>query len=100
MPTRNTKFYSLLLLLSDAAVLMAAFTIAYIVRVQLDDRPLLADVYAVDFAWAALTIVPFWLLIFAMFGLSHNESNKRHCVTTQPPRQRGQPWHLGTFLLI
>lgn len=69
MPTRNTKFYSLLLLLSDAAVLMAAFTIAYIVRVQLDDRPLLADVYAVDFAWAALTIVPFWLLIFAMFGL-------------------------------
>lgn len=78
MPTRNTKFYSLLLLFVDALVLLGAFTFAYILRVQLDHRPLLADVYALDFAWMALTIVPFWLVIFAVIGLySANIYNRR-----------------------
>lgn len=78
MPTRNTKFYSLLLVLTDAFVLFAAFVVAYVMRVQLDNRPLLSDVYAIDFAWAALTIVPFWLLIFAVIGLySANIYNRR-----------------------
>ena len=78
MPTRNTKFYSLLLLLSDAAVLLLAFTAAYIMRVQLDDRPLLAEVYAVDYLWTALTILPFWLIIFALIGLYQaNVYNRR-----------------------
>ena len=51
-----------------------------------------------------------FFFLFAIVGLSHNESNKRHCVTTQPPRhawcigdrlictilvQRGQMWHLA-----
>ena len=51
-----------------------------------------------------------FFFLFAMFGLSHHESNKRHCVTTQPPRhtwcmgdrlictilvQRGQVWQLA-----
>lgn len=69
MPTRNTKFYSLILILGDFFVLLAAFTVAYITRVQLDDRPLVAPVYAVDFLWTALTILPFWILIFAIIGL-------------------------------
>lgn len=69
MPTRNTKFYSLILILADFVVLLAAFTAAYIARVQLDDRPLIAPVYAVDYLWTALTILPFWILIFALIGL-------------------------------
>ena len=69
MPTRNTKFYSLILILGDFFVLLAAFTVAYIARVQLDDRPLVAPVYAIDFLWTALTILPFWILIFAIVGL-------------------------------
>ena len=78
MPTRNTKFYSLLLVITDAIVLFTAFTIAYILRVQLDDRPLIAPVFAIDFAWTSLTIVPFWLLIFAVIGLySANIYNRR-----------------------
>ena len=78
MPTRNTKLYSLILLIADLLVLLAAFSIAYIVRVQFDHRPLLADVFAVDYFWMVLAIVPFWLLIFATIGLySDSVYNRR-----------------------
>lgn len=69
MPTRNTKFYSLVLLIADFFVLLAAFTIAYILRVQIDQRPLLVPVFALDYILTVLTILPFWLLTFAFIGL-------------------------------
>ena len=46
MPSKNTKFYSLILLLADVVVLLLAFGVAYILRVQYDQRPLLNQVYA------------------------------------------------------
>lgn len=69
MPTRNTKFYSLLLLIADFVTLMIVFVTAYIIRVQVDPRPLAAQVYALDYFWSFLIVAPFWLLIFAMLGL-------------------------------
>ncbi len=69
MQTRNTKLYSLLLVITDFLVLLAVFTAAYIARVQIDDRPLVAEVYAVDYLIAMLTILPFWIIIFAFIGL-------------------------------
>lgn len=80
MPTRNTKFYSLILILADTLVLLAAFSLAYIVRVQYDNRPLLADVYAYDYFIAFLTIVPFWILIFALMGLYSSSTYNRRLV--------------------
>ncbi len=78
MPTRNTKFYSVLLILADFAVLLAAFSAAYIARVQLDDRPLVAPVFAVDYLYTVLTILPFWIIAFAFVGLySANVYNRR-----------------------
>lgn len=69
MPTKNTKFYSFILLVADFVVLLAAFTAAYVVRVQIDDRPLLNPVYAADYTMTVLAILPFWLIIFAFLGL-------------------------------
>lgn len=69
MPTKNTKLYSLILLLADIFVLMAVFTLAYIVRVQIDNRPLVANIYAVDFLISSIIIVAAWVAIFASFGL-------------------------------
>ena len=80
MPTKNTKFYSLILVLADVFVLMAAFTLAYIARVQLDHRPLVANVYAIDFLQASLVIVPIWVLIFASLGLYHPSTYNRRLV--------------------
>ncbi len=37
-----------------------------------------------------------FFFLFAIVGLSHNESNKRHCVTTRPPRHT---WCMGDRLI-
>jgi exopolysaccharide biosynthesis polyprenyl glycosylphosphotransferase len=80
MPSKNTKFYSLLLIIADFVVLLAAFGIAYIVRVQYDPRPLLTKVYALEYLTIFLFIVPFWLLIFASLGLYHAGTYNRRLV--------------------
>lgn len=80
MPTRNTKFYSLILIIADMIVLLAAFSLAYIVRVQYDHRPLLNNVYAVDYFTAFLIIVPIWILIFATLGLYSSSVYNRRLV--------------------
>lgn len=69
MPTKNTKFYSLVLVIADFAVLVLAFVAAYVLRVQYDHRPLLNDVYALEYFYSFLFIIPFWIVIFATLGL-------------------------------
>jgi len=59
-------------MLGDTVVLLAAFTLAYILRVQYDPRPLRADVYAYEYLFDFLLIVPFWIIIFAALGLYHS----------------------------
>lgn len=69
MPSKNTKFYSLILIIVDTVILLLAFTLAYILRVQYDPRPLVSDVHAYDYLYTFLLIIPFWILIFATLGL-------------------------------
>jgi exopolysaccharide biosynthesis polyprenyl glycosylphosphotransferase len=80
MPGKNTKFYSLILIIIDTIVLLAAFTIAYIARVQYDPRPLLSNVHAYDYLQAFLLIIPFWIIIFAMLGLYQANTYNRRLV--------------------
>jgi len=76
----NSKVYGLILILIDVLVLIAAFSVAYIVRVQYDSRPLLENVYAYDFLLTFLVIVPFWILIFALLGLYNQRTYNRRLV--------------------
>jgi exopolysaccharide biosynthesis polyprenyl glycosylphosphotransferase len=69
MNRRNSKLYSFTLMLVDALVLIAAFVLAYIARVQYDPRPLLQNIYAYDYLFAFLLLVPFWIAIFGLVGL-------------------------------
>ncbi len=69
MPTRNTKFFSLLLIAADLAVLAIVFAVSYYVRTQLDPRALLHAVYASEYVVGFTIIAPVWLLIFASLGL-------------------------------
>lgn len=80
MPSRNTKFYSLLLIVADTFVLLAAFTLAYIARVQYDPRPLREEVYAVEYFLTFLALVPFWIFIFALLGLYQAQTYNRRLV--------------------
>ena len=69
MPTRNTKFYSLMLMAADFIVLAVVFAVAYYVRTQLDPRALLHHVYAGEYIIGFSIIAPVWILIFASLGL-------------------------------
>lgn len=78
MPSKNTKLYSVILMTADFFVLLAAFTVAYILRVQVDSRPLVNPVYAFDYLVTALTILPLWIIVFASLGLySSHVYNRR-----------------------
>lgn len=75
---RNSSYYSLLLLLIDILVLLAALVLAYILRVQYDARPLVTSVYAMEYLFGLLTILPFWIATFAFLGLyKSNIYNRR-----------------------
>lgn len=80
MPTRNTKFYSFLLIIADFVVLLLAFAIAYVLRVHYDPRPLLSPIYAVDYFMTFASIIPFWILIFAALGLYQANTYNRRLV--------------------
>ena len=64
-------------MLVDALVLVAAFSLAYVARVQYDPRPLLHNIYAYDFLFAFLLIVPVWVAVFAFLGLYHHNTYNR-----------------------
>jgi len=56
-------------MLVDALVLITAFTVAYIARVQYDPRPLLHNIQSSDYAFAFLFIIPAWIAVFGLIGL-------------------------------
>lgn len=80
MPSKNTKFYSLVLILADFFVLLLAFGIAYVVRTQYDPRPLASQVYAYEYFLSFLVIIPVWILIFASLGLYQASTYNRRLV--------------------
>jgi len=80
MPSRDAKFYSLILIFADLFVLVLAFTLAYVIRIQYDPRPLLVPVYAQTYLQSFLSLIPFWLLIFASLGLYQSSTYNRRLV--------------------
>ncbi len=66
-------FYAFFLIVADFVALLAAFTVAYTLRVKFDNRPLINQVPAVEFIEMILWIVPVWLLVHAMLGLYKQE---------------------------
>ena len=80
MPTRNTKFYSLLLMAADLTVLAIVFAVAYYVRTQLDPRALLHAVYAREYIIGFCIIAPVWILIFSSLGLYSSNIYSRRLI--------------------
>lgn len=61
--------YPLLLILTDFIALLASFTLAYIIRVQIDTRPLVQEIEAIEFIKVFLLLIPVWLVINGFVGL-------------------------------
>lgn len=77
---RNSSYYSLFLLFIDTFVIFISLVLAYVLRVQYDARPLITDVYALDYIFDLLTIIPFWIATFAFLGLYKSATYNRRLV--------------------
>jgi len=74
----SSLLYSFILLVLDFLALVTAFALAYILRVKLDDRPLLEPITAWGYIAVIAVLLVFWLFIFGMLGLykSHVYENR------------------------
>ncbi len=69
MPVKPVRLYTIALIIADTVAFLAAFAIAYKLRVSYDSRALLAIIPAREFMTTFLILVPFWLITFMSFGL-------------------------------
>lgn len=69
MKNNASLIYSFVLVIGDALAVTLAFTVAYILRVSLDHTPISAQVSAADYIAILLSLLPLWILIFAMLDL-------------------------------
>lgn len=69
MKSNSSLRYSFLLLVGDFLALIGAFSLAYVLRVKIDDRPLLEQISAGTFFTVFAILLIFWLLIFGLLGL-------------------------------
>lgn len=69
MKNNASLIYSVFLLIGDFAALLVAFAVAYVLRVTLDHTPISADVHAVTYITIVATLLPFFLILFALLGL-------------------------------
>lgn len=69
MKSNTSLVYGLVLIVGDFLALVAAFVTAYILRVSVSSIPIDQPVYAADYLLIFMTLLPFWILIFALLGL-------------------------------
>lgn len=69
MKSNATFVYNVFLAIGDFLALVAAFVGAFILRVSLSDTPIANQIDAISYVQIFLTLLPFWILIFALLGL-------------------------------
>ena len=69
MPVKTIRFYTIALIVMDILAILTAFAVAYILRVQLDTRPLVHEISASSFFLTFAQLTPFWVLTLWSLGL-------------------------------
>ena len=69
MPVKTIRFYTIALIILDILAILSAFVLAYVLRVQLDTRPLVHDISAVSFFTTFVQLTPFWIATLWSLGL-------------------------------
>lgn len=69
--------YALLLVVGDFVALLAAFSLAYILRVKIDDRPLIQQITAAEYFRAIFYALPLWILVHGFIGLYNQRVYER-----------------------
>lgn len=75
---QNFSFiYKLLLLAGDTLALLVSFSLAYILRVTLDPRPVAQPVDSQTYLMFIVTLLPLWLGAFSLLGLYARRNYER-----------------------
>lgn len=69
MKNNASLVYNVFLVIGDFLALVIAFVVAYILRVSLSTAAIHNPVHAVTYLQIFVTLLPFWILIFALLGL-------------------------------
>lgn len=69
MRSNASLLYSIFLVIGDFLALLAAFGVAYVLRVTYDPRPLINQIQATDYILAFCAVLPFWILVHGLIGL-------------------------------
>lgn len=69
MKNNFSLIYNFLLVIGDALAITAAFTVAYILRVSLSHEPISTSVHAHAYITILVSLLPFWIMIFALLSL-------------------------------
>ena len=69
MPVKTIRFYTIALIIMDILAILSAFALAYILRVQLDTRPLVYEISATSFFITFVQLTPFWVITLLALGL-------------------------------
>ena len=70
--------YTGLLIAADSLALIAAFTAAWFMRIHWTDKPFVQGISGEAYLGVFITLLPFWILTFALLGLySNNIYEKR-----------------------
>lgn len=69
MKNNASILYNFCLIIGDALAITLAFSLAYILRVTVNHRPLSASVHAHSYLLLVIGLLPFWILIFGLLGL-------------------------------
>lgn len=69
MKSNNSLVYNVVLILGDFLALAAAFVTAYVLRVSVSHVPLSEHVTSATYINIVVSLLPFWILIFALLGL-------------------------------
>lgn len=77
MKSNASLIYNFFLAIGDFLALVAAFIGAYILRVSISDTPIAHAVGSVTYLKIFLTLLPFWILIFALLGLYNSNIYER-----------------------
>lgn len=72
MKNSATMVYNAVLVVGDFLALVFAFVGAFILRVKIDSRPLPQPIDSKTYLGVFLTLLPFWIIIFALLGLYNN----------------------------
>jgi exopolysaccharide biosynthesis polyprenyl glycosylphosphotransferase len=76
MRKRSELIFNLILVPADCLALVAAFALAYIVRVKVEARPVAHPIASMEFLHILLIALPVWILIFALSGLYTQSRSK------------------------